>query len=97
MLTARQTKEIARQISDPTDAQDNSIIIENLIKEALTTIELQAKQGLYTTTIITWNNLKNKFQSSGEYYHVVKVLLRLGYKIEWDVDNSTDYVRISWD
>ena len=96
MLTARQTKEIARQISDPTDAQDISIVIENLIKEALAVIELQANQGLYTTTIVTWNNLKNKFQSSGEYYHVVKVLSRLGYKIEWDIDNSTEYVRISW-
>ena len=66
MLTARQTKEIARQISDPTDAQDISIVIENLIKEALAVIELQANQGLYTTTIVR------------------------------DIDNSTEYVRISW-
>jgi hypothetical protein len=96
MLTARQAKDIVRNIDSPSELPDISIQIENKIKEALDIIQLAAGQGETSTTINTWNNSKNLFIGSGLYAHVTNVLHRLGYQIEWDTNGSTEYVIISW-
>ena len=92
MLTARQARETTRGVTVEPATPSLEIEIENKIRELLSLVKTAAENGNSSVTLSDGE----QYKSGGDYYHVAKVLQRLGYTIEWPEDGPVYNMIVSW-